>query len=111
MYGAAIMKLIVTIVADVDADKVMAALTDQHIGVTRVSSTGGLLTSGDTTLLIGVDEPLVPQVMAMIAELAPRRQSLVPYAYSGGTPFDGYAEVQVGGFLTYVLDIDHFEQV
>ena len=105
------MKLIVTIVADIDVDKVMAALTDRHIGVTRISSTGGLLTSGDSTLLIGVDEQFVPQAMEVIAELAAQRQTLVPYAYSGGTPFDGYAEVKVGGFLTYVLDIDHFEQV
>lgn len=64
------MKLIVTIVDDQDVDKVMAALTNQHIGVTRVSSTGGLLSSGNSTLLIGIDELKVTQVMTVITGLA-----------------------------------------
>jgi uncharacterized protein YaaQ len=106
------MKLIVTIVEDADADDVMNALTKQHnIRVTRVSSTGVLLIPGNSTLLIGVDEERVAEAMAVIAELAARRPSFVPYAYAGSTPIVGVTEVQAGGFLSYVLDVDHFEQV
>lgn len=106
------MKLIVTIVEDSDADAVMEALTKQHnLRVTRVSSTGGLLIPGNSTLLIGVDEAQVPEAMAVIADLAARHPSFVPYAYAGSTPIVGVTEVQVGGFLTFVLDIHHFEQV
>jgi uncharacterized protein YaaQ len=105
------MKLILTVVDDKDVDKVMTALTDQHIGVTRVSSTGDFIVSGHSTLLIGVDETHVPQAMKMIDELAARRQSFVPYAYDGSVPLATLAEVQVGGFLSFVLDVDHFEQV
>jgi uncharacterized protein YaaQ len=105
------MKLIVTIVEDKDADKVMTALTSQRIGVTNMSSTGGLITPGNTTLLIGVDEARVPQAMQIIAELAARRQSFIPHTYAGDISLSGLVEVQVGGFETFVLDIDHFEQV
>ena len=77
------MKMIVTIVEDMDVEKVLTAL----------------------------DETLVPQVMKVIADLAAPRYSFVPSAHAGYTPLTGFAEVQVGGFLTYVLDIDHFEQV
>jgi uncharacterized protein YaaQ len=106
------MKLIVTIVEDADADDVMNALTKQHnIRVTRVSSTGGLIIPGNSTLLIGVDEQRVPQVTKVIAELAARHPTFVPYAYAGSTPIVGVTEVQAGGYLTFVLDVDHFEQV
>ena len=105
------MKLIVTIVDATDVDKVMAALTDQHVRVTHISSKGGLLTPGNCTLLIGVDEKQVPQVMKVIADLAALRQSFIPYIHGGNTPLTGFAEVQVGGFLSFVLNVDHFEQV
>jgi uncharacterized protein YaaQ len=105
------MKLIVTIIDDQDVDKVMSALTSQRIGVTRVSSTGGLLGPGSSTLLIGVNEALVPQAMKIIAELAATRQTVVPYGYSVTLPLASLVEVPVGGFSSFVLDIDHFEQV
>ena len=105
------MKLIVTIVDDRDADRVMTALASQHIGVTCVSSTGGLILPGNSTLLIGIDEAHVPQAMKVIADLATLRQSFVPLTYAGDMSLASLIEVQVGGFLSFVLDVDHFEQV
>lgn len=105
------MKLIVSIVDDTDVDKLLTTLTDQNIGVTRVSSTGGIIAPGNSTLLIGVDEEHVPRLMKLIAELAPRRQSVVPYVYGGYLSPADFTEVEVGGFLSFVLDVDHFEQV
>jgi len=105
------MKLIVTIIDDLDVDKVMTALTEQRIGVTRVSSTGGLLGPGNSTLLIGVDESLMPQAMKIIGELAIPRQAVVPYGYSVSVPLPGLVEVSIGGYLAFVLNINHFEQV
>ncbi|MCA0457930.1 MAG: cyclic-di-AMP receptor [Chloroflexi bacterium] len=105
------MKLIVTIVDDQDADKVMSALSRQHIGVTRVSSTGGLIDPGNSTLLIGTDEGNIPTVMKLISEVAAVRPAVVPYAHSSSMAFTNLVEIEVGGFTTFVLDIDHFEQV
>ena len=105
------MKLIVTIVDDLDVDKVMTALTELRIGVTRVSSTGGMLSPGNSTLLIGVDEGLVRQAMKVISDMAAVRQTVASYAYTGSMPIASLIEVQVGGFMSFVLNIDHFEQV
>ena len=105
------MKLIVTIVDDQDADKVMSALSRQHIGVTRVSSTGGLIDPGNSTLLIGTDEGNIPTVTKLISEVAAVRPAVVPYAHSSSMAFTNLVEIEVGGFTTFVLDIDHFEQV
>ncbi len=105
------MKLIVTVVDATDVDRVMTALTDQHIRVTRVSSTTDFFSPGNSTLLIGVDENTVPQVMKVIADLAAPHQSVIPYIHDGNTPLTSFTEVQVGGFLSFVLNVDHFEQV
>jgi uncharacterized protein YaaQ len=107
------MKLIVTVVDDKDVHNVMAALTDRKIGVTCISSTGGFIVPGNSTLLIGAEEQDVPQVQAIIAELARVRDSYAPYAhvYAADMSLTSLIEVQVGGFLTFVLDIVHFEQV
>lgn len=105
------MKLLVTVVDDQDTGKVMAALSDQHIGVTCVSSTGGLIIPGSSTLLIGVSEDRLPLAMKVIADLAAPRQAHLPVTYSGDMSLASLIEVQVGGFLTYVLDVDQFEQV
>jgi|SRR4051794_24817465 len=105
------MKLIVTIVDTIDVDRVVTTLTDQHISVTRVSSTTGLLNPGNSTLLIGVDEKDVPQVMKIIADLAAVRPHFVPAIYNGNVIPAGFSEVEVGGFLSFVLNVDHFEQV
>ena len=105
------MKLIVNIVDATDVDRVMTALTDQHISVTHVSSTRDFLSSGNATLLIGVDENHVPQVMKIIADLAAPRTNFIPASYNGTVIPTSFAEIQVGGFLTFVLNIDHFEQV
>ena len=105
------MKLIVTVVDDQDFDKLTTALNSQRIGFTRVSSTGGLLNPGSSTLLIGTDEPQVPWVMKMISEVAAVRPAVVPYAHSSSMAFTNLVEIEVGGFTTFVLDVDHFEQV
>lgn len=105
------MKLIVAIVDDQDAERVMAALTSQRFGVTRVSNTGGLLSSGNSTLLSGVGEDQVKSVMKIISVLAAVRQEIVSYAANSSIPLPSLAEVQVGGFMSFVLDIDHFEQI
>ncbi len=105
------MKLIVTIVQERDVSEVMNALTRQRIRVTHVSSTGGLLDPGNATLLIGVDEERVPQVMKMVADLAGPRESVIPYTYEGEPSLSGVAGVVVGGYLSFVLNVDDFEQV
>lgn len=107
------MKLIVTVVDDTDVHNVMTALTDHQIGVTCISSTGGLITPGNSTLLIGAEEQDVPQVQATIAEMARTRDSYVPhtYVYPADMALASLIEVQVGGFVTFVLDVAHFEQV
>ena len=47
------MKLIIAIVQDEDASRLVNQLMKAGIGVTKLATTGGFLRAGNTTLLIG----------------------------------------------------------
>jgi len=62
------MKLILAIIRDHDADPVTHALTEARFRITRISSTGGLLRRGVTTLMIGVDDGQVDAAIQVLRE-------------------------------------------
>ena len=50
------MKLIIAIVQDEDASRLVSNLMNEGYSVTKLATTGGFLRAGNTTLLLGVDE-------------------------------------------------------
>jgi uncharacterized protein YaaQ len=62
------MKMIITILRDVDADPVTQALTAGKFRITRIASTGGLLRRGVTTLMVGVDDEKVETAIQVMKE-------------------------------------------
>jgi uncharacterized protein YaaQ len=62
------MKMIITILRDVDADPVTQALTAGKFRVTRIASTGGLLRRGVTTLMVGVDDEKVETAIQVMKD-------------------------------------------
>ncbi len=48
------MKLIIAIVQDEDASRLVSNLMNEGYGVTKLATTGGFLRAGNTTLLVGV---------------------------------------------------------
>jgi uncharacterized protein YaaQ len=71
------MKLLVFVTESVHADLTIDALIDRNFRVTRLASTGGFLRRGNTTLLVGVEEDMVDQAMAIVQRTAPRALSFV----------------------------------
>ena len=53
------MKLIIAIVQDEDSTDVIEALTEEDYRVTKLATTGGFLKSGNTTLMVGIEEEKV----------------------------------------------------
>lgn len=107
------MKLIIAIVHDDDATKVVKELNKQGFRVTRMCSSGGFLKAGNTTLMVGVDEEGVDKVLSVIEMKSKARQETVNSAMtSAGTM--GYMsypiEVTVGGATVFVLDVNRFEK-
>jgi uncharacterized protein YaaQ len=64
------MKLLLAIVRDEFAGDVTAALNEQGLSVTRISTTGGFWRRGNVTLVIGLDEAEVDAALKTIDENA-----------------------------------------
>ena len=113
--GGNIMKLVLCIVQDQDASDLVDALTDNGYRVTKLATTGGFLKSGNTTLMMGVDEDKVDQVMGVIEEVCKTRKQMVtsPPPTAGATSvYMTYpVEVRIGGATIFVIDVDRFAKI
>jgi uncharacterized protein YaaQ len=109
------MKLVITIVADTDADGLIRALVERGYPATKIGSTGGFLRRGNTTLLSGIKEDMVDDVISLVRELCPIRTELLTIStipLAGEVPFlNEPLEVRAGGAVIFVLDIARFERV
>ncbi len=106
------MKLIIAIVQDEDASRLIGQLMSEGLGVTKLATTGGFLRAGNTTLLVGVDEERFQDAMDIIEKVCKSRKQIaaspasmvgVPGAY---TPYP--IEVVVGGATVFVMSVDQF---
>ncbi|NLY86760.1 MAG: hypothetical protein GX077_10520 [Tissierellia bacterium] len=103
------MKLIICIVQDQDAGALIDDLTENQYRVTKLSSTGGFLKSGNTTLLVGVEEKDVDSVLRIIEDNCKTREittSLMTMTMPGDTYMPFPLEVKVGGATVFVLDVE-----
>ena len=105
------MKLIIAIVQDEDASKLLSVLMQQGFGVTKLATTGGFLKAGNTTLLLGVDDNRIIESVCK----SRKQISTVSPSVSGGISQNEYSsypiEVTVGGATMFVLTVDQFLKV
>lgn len=106
------MKLILAVVEDDDAARLMDALIENDFSATKLASTGGFLMRGNTTLLIGVADEKVEQVIDIVKATCVRRKKLVPQAPSEAPPAMSMPiEVESGGAALFVLSVDQFRRI
>ena len=105
------MKLITAIINKRDTGEVCAALTEAGYYFTRMASTGGFLTGGNTTLLIGTEEDRVSQVIAIIRQRCSRRTEKISSNVQLAPPAAYSTEVTVGGATLFVSDVTQFEKI
>lgn len=102
------MKLVIAVIQQQDESALTRTLTRRHIGVTRISSRGGFLREGNTTLFIVVPDEQVEEVMRAIREHCHTRTKYVaplpPVAESGEFYPSSPIEVQVGGATVFVVN-------
>ena len=70
------MKLIIAIVQDEDASRLVNQLMKAGIGVTKLATTGGFLRAGNTTLLIGVDDAKLQGTLDIIEKVCKSRKQM-----------------------------------
>ncbi len=108
------MRSIVAIVQSDDAGALTDALREKNFQSTLISSTGGFLREGNATLLIGVDDRQVDEVLEVIKENCNTRTQFVnpmpPVMEPGELYMPQPVEVQVGGATVFVLNVERFEK-
>lgn len=104
------MKLVIAIINNDDCPGVLSELSRQNFGATRLSTSGGFLRSGNSTLLIGVEEDSLEQVFDILREFSSRRKQMIsPMPPMGAVEFIAPpVEVSVGGATVFVVDVDKF---
>ena len=108
------MKLMIVIVNHDDSGKVTRSLTRNGFSVTKLSTTGGFLMRGNTTLLIGVEDERVGAAIEVIRnEAHSRTQFINPIGDPNISDFVSTppTEVVVGGATVFVLDVDKFVKI
>ena len=108
------MKLVFAIVSNDDGANVINELNKNRFSVTKLCSTGGFLRSGNTTLLVGVEEEKVDEVIDIIERKSKSREIVMSTSVPSGD-FVGIPpypmEVTVGGATIFVLDVEKFVKV
>ena len=104
------MKLIFAIVSNDDSNNVISALMKNNYSATKLSSTGGFLRAGNATIITGVDDEKVSEVIEIIGSESKRRTEMVPTtaSYDAGRFASFPVEVTVGGATVFVINVEQF---
>ena len=109
------MKLVLAIIQSDDVRKVTEALAHKGYAATRLASTGGFLQRGSATLVIGIDDGAVDEVIEIVGHSsATRTQEVVPVALIGEPgefALQLPMETESGGAVIFVLSVDRFVKV
>lgn len=105
-------KLLLAVVHDEDAGRLMTSLRDAGLRVTRLRSSGGFLRSSNATLLAGVDDDQVESTLELIERNCRARTQQVPLELLGGMDQSWLpTEVTQGGATVFVLPLDEIRRI
>lgn len=105
------MKLVLAIVRNVDSNHTLEELIRKGFYVTKLTSSGGFLREGNTTLMIGTDDDKVEEVINIVKdEVGPRQETLTNPANPPNF-VSSPVMVSIGGATIFVLDVDRFERI
>jgi uncharacterized protein YaaQ len=109
------MKLVVAIVHNEDAGALVDALLEQEHRATRLHSSGGFLKQSNATIIVGIEDAKVDEIMGIVRENCTARTQIVnpmPPIMEPGEFFMPYPlEVEVGGATVFVLPVERFERL
>jgi len=108
-------KLVVAVVHNEDAGALVDALLEREHRATRLHSSGGFLKQSNATVLVGIDDDKVEDVLEIIRANCTSRTQVVnpmPPIMEPGEFFMPYPlEVEVGGATVFVVAVERFERI
>ena len=107
------MKLMLIILNNEDVIDVTKALLKNKYYVTKLASTGGVINSGNTTLLLGVEDNDVEIVKDIVGNFSKtRKKKVLPDETSDLNVFSFLpSSVKVSGATIFVLNVDEYHKL
>ena len=109
------MKLVVAVVHNEDAGPLVSALLEHDFRATRLHSSGGFLKQTNATVMVGVVDEQVDEVIAIIRDNCHARTQIVnpmPPIMEPGEFYMPYPiEVEMGGATVFVLPVERVERL
>lgn len=108
------MKLVLAVVPNDDSVNATSALTKEGFFVTKLSTTGGFLMVGNTTLLIGTEADRVNEIKDILKKHCATRKRVAPSSSSFGRGLSDQSvaeETVVGGATIFVLNVESYEKI
>ncbi|AZO93699.1 hypothetical protein GM661_00975 [Iocasia frigidifontis] len=106
------MKMVIAIVHDHDAHRLLEALNQGGFQATKMASTGGFLREGNTTFIIGTEAGDLDQVIEIIRDNCKSRKKTVAPMSPVATTLESYysfpMEVQIGGATVFIINVEQF---
>lgn len=107
------MKLILAIVSSDDSSSVENALAKEKFHFTKLSSNGGFLKEGKSTIIIGCEDDLVDKAIDIVGSQSKKREEIttsnLPFEFNNFLNFP--IKVNVGGATIFVLDVEKFIKI
>jgi uncharacterized protein YaaQ len=105
------MKMLFAFVQNDDVKPLTRALIKCDISVTRISSSGGFLSGGNSTLMIGVEEDQLQTALDIIKAQSHERTAAVPAPVFPTTQVGDSSilpiNVKIGGATVFVIDVEN----
>lgn len=104
------MKLVISIVNSDDGHILLSRLTKAGFYVTKLSTSGGFLRSGNITLMTGVEDERVDELIDIIGKCSSKRKQVVQSnpVYGNDMFLSAPIEITVGGATVFVLNVEQF---
>ncbi len=105
------MKLVFAIVNSDDSQAVGKALLKAGFYATKLASTGGFLSTGNTTFLTCVEEARLDELIEVIRKKSRKRTKTVPNGMPVNSGIELPVQVEVGGATIFVTNVERFEKL
>lgn len=109
------MKLVIAIVQDEDAGRLISSMMKEGYSVTKLATTGGFLRAGNTTLLTGIEDEKLEHCLGIIESLCKSRKQVInsnigAFDASISAAAHSNIEIMIGGATVFVMNIEEFKK-
>lgn len=104
------MKLVIAIVQKEDSNNLQKALVKNNFRATKLATSGGFLSQGNTTFLVGCEDEQVDDILKVIKQESRAREEIAtPHMVSTGYEITQPLKITVGGATCFVVPVDKFK--